>query len=380
MSELRHLVVEADGGSRGNPGVAGYGALVRDPESGAILAERAAPLGIASNNVAEYEGLIAGLEAARDLVDGPDVAVRMDSKLVVEQMSGRWRIKHDDMRRLAARARAVVNEIEDAGGSVTFAWVPRKENAAADALSNVGMDGETVERTGLDPTVPGDIASEETVSRRPASPTGSSATPTDGAPTRVLLVRHGTTDFTESGLLDGRGGADRPLTSAGRQQAEAAARAAALLVGRGPTRVVTSSLRRSVETGEAVAAAVGVEPAVDADWDEQTFGEWDGRSVRDLDVGRDTVMRFRVDPTFAPPGGESTDAVADRVRAALGRVITAGGTCVVVAHRLPILVVLSDVLGLAPDRAWRLAVAPGSLTAVEFFPEGGALVTFVNRT
>jgi broad specificity phosphatase PhoE/ribonuclease HI len=378
VSQLRRLVVEADGGSRGNPGVAGYGALVRDPESGAVLVERAAPLGIASNNVAEYEGLIAGLEAARDLVDGPDVDVRMDSKLVVEQMSGRWRIKHEDMRRLAGRARAVLDEIERAGGSVTFAWVPRGENAAADALSNLGMDGETVERTGLDPTVPGEIASEGNAPRPSAS--GSAATPGHGAATRVLLVRPGATDFTESGRLDGRGGADRPLTSAGRQQAEAAARAAALLVGRGPTRVVTSSLRRSVETGEVVAAAVGVEPEVDADWDEQGFGEWEGRSSVGLDVDPETLERFRVDPTFGPPGGERNDAVAGRVLAGLGRLVSVGGTWVVVAHRLPILVVLSDVLGLAPGRARRLAVTPGSLTAVEFFRDGEALVSFVNRT
>jgi ribonuclease H / adenosylcobalamin/alpha-ribazole phosphatase len=82
----RALVVEADGGSRGNPGVAGYGALVRDARTGTVLAERAAPLGIASNNVAEYSGLVEGLRALVDLglAREATVEVRMDSKLVVE--------------------------------------------------------------------------------------------------------------------------------------------------------------------------------------------------------------------------------------------------------------------------------------------------------
>ena len=93
----RRLVVEADGGSRGNPGPAGYGALVRDAGTGKVLAERAESVGRATNNVAEYGGLVAGLQAALDLDPTADVEVRMDSKLVVEQMSGRWKIKHPDM-------------------------------------------------------------------------------------------------------------------------------------------------------------------------------------------------------------------------------------------------------------------------------------------
>ena len=101
----RQLVVEADGGSRGNPGPAGYGALVRDAQTGELLTEIAESLGRATNNVAEYSGLVAGLRAAADLAPGADVEVRMDSKLVVEQMSGRWQIKHPDLRPLAAAAR-----------------------------------------------------------------------------------------------------------------------------------------------------------------------------------------------------------------------------------------------------------------------------------
>ena len=108
----RALLVYADGGSRGNPGVAGYGAVVLDADTGALLAERAEPLGLASNNVAEYSGLIAGLRAAATIDPGAAVQVRLDSKLVVEQLSGRWKIKHEDMRRLALQAREMARSIE----------------------------------------------------------------------------------------------------------------------------------------------------------------------------------------------------------------------------------------------------------------------------
>jgi ribonuclease H / adenosylcobalamin/alpha-ribazole phosphatase len=132
----RRLVVEADGGSRGNPGPAGYGAVVRDAATGEVLAEVCDSLGRATNNVAEYSGLIAGLKAAAGVARGADVEVRMDSKLVVEQMSGRWRIKHPDMRPLAAKAMDTARAL----GRVSYTWVPRSRNAHADGLANQAMD------------------------------------------------------------------------------------------------------------------------------------------------------------------------------------------------------------------------------------------------
>src|SRR5450759_3684755 len=144
MVGARRLVVEADGGSRGNPGEAGYGALLRDAASGEVIAERAESVGIASNNVAEYSGLVAGLKAAFDIDPAAEVTVRLDSKLLVEQMSGRWKIKQPDMRRLALQARDIVASLRAAGGSVTYTWVPRAENSAADALANSAMDGKPV--------------------------------------------------------------------------------------------------------------------------------------------------------------------------------------------------------------------------------------------
>lgn len=370
----RDLVVEADGGSRGNPGVAGYGALVRDPANGKVLVELAEPIGLASNNVAEYSGLIAGLEAARDLAEGPVVEARLDSKLVVEQMSGRWKIKHEDMRRLALEARDVVREIEAAGGSVRYTWVPRAENAAADALSNLGMDGESIHRVPVE---------SESMDALEAQESASTVEVTSGEerPARVVLVRHGVTRHTEAGVLDGRGGSDPELSHAGREQAAAAAASVVHLLGGTRARVLTSSLTRAVQTGGTIAGRLGVRAEVDEDWDEQCFGDWDGRSVRDLvEEDQSGLHLFRNDTAYRRPGGESHEQLRERVLAALERVVDAGGTTVVVCHRMPILVVLSHVLGSTPEMAWRLAISPGSLTALEFWPDGGVVVSFTNRT
>ena len=110
----------------------------------------------------------------------------------------------------------------------------------------------------------------------------SSARPDLGTPTRILLVRHGVTDFTEAARLDGRGGEDPSLNTVGQAQAAAAARAAAHLLGGAPARLLTSSLARARETGAAIADAIGVTAEVDPDWDEQGFGDWDGASIQDL--------------------------------------------------------------------------------------------------
>lgn len=139
------LVVEADGGSRGNPGIAAGGAVVIDADSGEVLSEIGVFVGIASNNVAEYRGMIAGLECALEREPAASVLVRLDSKLVVEQMSGRWKIKHPDMQVLARRAKALAD-----GRDITFEWVPRLSNKRADAAANESMDRQESFRRDLD--------------------------------------------------------------------------------------------------------------------------------------------------------------------------------------------------------------------------------------
>ncbi|MBK6442537.1 MAG: bifunctional RNase H/acid phosphatase [Actinomycetales bacterium] len=375
----RRLIVEADGGSRGNPGVAGFGALVRDAATGAVLLERAEPLGLASNNVAEYAGLLAGLEGALRLDPAPDVEVRMDSKLVVEQMSGRWKIKHEDMKRLAGECQSVVRRILAGGGRVRYTWIPREQNKAADALSNHAMDGKSIDREpdARDLTArPVEAADRQVIARMDS---GTSASLVGEA--RIILIRHGVTDFTVSGRLDGRGGANPELNAEGVRQADAVARIIPDLVGDQPARVITSSLRRTQMTGAAVAAALGVTPELQPDWDERSFGEWDGLTLAQINERHPAKLaRMRMDAAYPPPGGESRAAVAERVTRAFEEIATAPGTVVVVTSRVPILVVLSQSLQIPAERFWALQTEPASVSIVCRWPDGNVSVPLVNRT
>ncbi|GAB2469095.1 bifunctional RNase H/acid phosphatase [Streptosporangium sandarakinum] len=133
---MTSFVVEADGGSRGNPGPAGYGAVVKDASDGQVLAETAEAIGTQTNNVAEYRGLIAGLRSLLAIAgDGAAVEVRMDSKLVIEQMAGRWKIKNEGLRPLASEAAGLARRLR-----VTWRWIPREKNKDADRLANEAMD------------------------------------------------------------------------------------------------------------------------------------------------------------------------------------------------------------------------------------------------
>ena len=131
------LIIEADGGSRGNPGPAAYGCLVKDAQTNEVLFEEGKTLGITTNNVAEYSGLVAALEAAHEIDPNAQIEVRMDSKLVVEQMSGNWKIKHVNMKDLVEKARKAFAQAQ-----VKYVWVPRENNLAADTLLNIALDAE----------------------------------------------------------------------------------------------------------------------------------------------------------------------------------------------------------------------------------------------
>ena len=351
------VIVEADGGSRGNPGPAGYGAVVRDAGTGAVLTEHQDGLGVATNNVAEYSGLIAGLEAAAAL-GASTVDVRMDSKLVVEQMSGRWKIKHDGLRELAQRAHALVSRFEQ----VRFAWIPRAQNAHADRLANEAMDTQAG-------AAPSPAAS-------PTRWTGAL-----GTPTRLLLLRHGQTEMSIDRRYSGRG--DVPLTEHGRQQAAAAAKRIAAMPDVVGVPVLASPLTRAKQTAQAVADAIGSRVETHQGLLETDFGEWEGRtfteaSERDPDLHR----KWLGDSAVAPPGGESFDAVARRVTAFLDDVLAqhAGHTVLVVSHVTPIKLLLRRALDAGPSLLFRLHLDLASLSIAEFYPDGNAAVRLVNDT
>ena len=123
-----------DGGARGNPGPAGYGVYITGPD-GALLQELYGGLGIATNNVAEYNGLLAALRWAKEH-GHTTVHIKADSLLVVEQMRGRFKVKHPGLQPLHAKATLLAHEV----GRVTFEHVRRELNKDADRLSNLGMD------------------------------------------------------------------------------------------------------------------------------------------------------------------------------------------------------------------------------------------------
>ncbi|MGW1724596.1 bifunctional RNase H/acid phosphatase [Streptomyces sp. NPDC002306] len=232
---MREFIVEADGGSRGNPGPAGYGSVVIDAATGETLAERAEYIGVATNNVAEYRGLVAGLRAARELDPTAEVSVRMDSKLVVEQMSGRWKIKHPAMKPLAAEAAGVFPP-----GQVTYEWIPRERNKHADRLANEAMDAG---KRGEQWVASASTADLDTRASRPAGPEaeGPPGDATAGAArVRAALTGRGSTEAAPR--AEDPAGADAETDDGGRaatpgpreRAAEAAAGAPAVEAGPGP--------------------------------------------------------------------------------------------------------------------------------------------------
>ena len=129
----RHFLLYADGGSRGNPGEAAFGAVIS--EDGKVVVELSERIGVATNNVAEYSGLVAGLQAINRLDPEAKVLVRMDSKLIVEQMSGKWKIKNPEMKKMALKARDA-----HPANLINYEWIPREMNSHADALVNRDLD------------------------------------------------------------------------------------------------------------------------------------------------------------------------------------------------------------------------------------------------
>jgi len=379
---VRRVLVEADGGSRGNPGPAGYGAVVLDTVSGDVLAERAEGIGRATNNVAEYRGLIAGLTAALELGDVAEVEVRMDSKLVVEQMSGRWQVKHPEMKPLAQQAMTLVRRLP----RVRFSWIPREQNARADRLANEAMDAAAkglVWRPGGDSGVVDAaedfLAASSAQPARPRVPNRLSGWQDPPAPpTTTLLLRHGQTVLSIDKRFSGRG--DQELTELGRTQAAAAA---VRLAGSGATAVVASPLRRAQETAALTAAALGVDVLTEPGLAETDFGDWEGYTFSEVRAKWPRELEAWLASTaVAPPYGESFDDTAIRVRQARDRVLRehGGRTVVLVSHVTPIKTLLRFALDAPPSALYRMHLDLACLSEVQWYADGPAVVRSLNDT
>ena len=371
---MSRFVVEADGGSRGNPGPAAYGTVVKDHDSGTVLREIAEHIGTASNNVAEYRGLIAGLEAVRELDPAGTVEARLDSKLVVEQMSGRWKIKHPDMRDLALRARDTFPPSQ-----VSYVWVPRERNKHADRLANEALDAAARGEAWSPADSTAELRAQEADALLSA---GAPAQPKArlvgwdrelGTPTTTVLLRHGETPHTAEKRFSGSGGHDPELSAEGLRQAAAAAER--LAHDGGVDAVVSSPMRRTRQTADAVASALGLEVREVDGFRECAFGEWEGLTFAEVQEGwPEQLAGWLGDPPAEPPGGESFTDVRRRVTRARTQLLARHPrqTVLVVTHVTPTKVLVSDALGAPLSALYRMEMSPATLTEIQWFETGQA--------
>lgn len=407
---MAQLIVEADGGSRGNPGPAAFGAVVRSA-SGDVLAEVGETIGVATNNVAEYRGLIAGLRMAHAIDPSAQVEARLDSKLVVEQMSGRWKIKNADLRPLALEAQRIFPPEQ-----VTYTWVPRAENAHADQLLNRALDGNPCSMEGPpggdqpggnqpdgDQSGAGQRSGRLTVAPVATAP----PMPDLGPPTTLLLVRHGQTPMTVARAYSGGGVEGPPLDDAGRTQAEhagqviagrleAAAHRADVVGSKtlhggvpaddGPVPVplvVASPMLRTRQTADLVADRLGVEKVhVDEEWRECEFGEWEGLTLAEIGERYPQQMeQWFASTSFRAPGGESLDEMTARIAAARDRLVTEhqGRIIVAVTHSMPVRALVRMALEASPVAMFRMRPAPGSVSELHHYRDGEVVLNSFNH-
>jgi len=355
----RHFKLTADGGSRGNPGPAGFGAVVT--ESGKIVAELFDIIGVATNNVAEYSGLLAGLSHIHQLDAQATVEVAMDSKLVIEQMSGRWQIKHADMRDLAKQCRDA-----HPAALVTYSWIPRDENSHADRLANKALDGGSAHK-------PAPVIQQNFLTDRLRS---------TEIPTFIYFVRHGETVLTPQRKFSGTGALDPELMQDGLDQAELVAKECAKL---GAEILIASPLNRTRQTAEAISRTTGLEIIFDEAWYELSFGSWDGKAIEEVrEEEPDNYQAWINSSSYAPPGGgESYDQASVRIEEALEKLVAEypGKKIIVVTHNGIIKTAAKLAVGGPNDAVFHMDATPCSISSISIWPSDGlrALRSFNER-
>jgi len=345
---VRHFKLTADGGSRGNPGPAGFGAVVT--ENGKIVAELFDVIGTATNNVAEYNGLLAGLSHINKLDKDATVEVAMDSKLVVEQMSGRWQIKHADMRDLAKQCRDA-----HAPSLVTYSWIPRDENSHADRLANKALDGESAHK-------PAAVIQQNYLTDRLRSAE---------IPTFIYFIRHGETVLTPTRKFSGTGSLDPELMQDGLDQADLVAEEAVKL---GADVLIASPLKRTTQTAQAIARTTGLEIIFDESWYELSFGDWDGKSIEEVKAeDPDAYQAWLNSTAYAPGGGESYDDASIRIEEALEKLVAQypGKKVIVVTHNGVIKTAIKLAMGAPAEAVFHVDATPCSISSISIWPSDG---------
>jgi probable phosphoglycerate mutase len=355
---------------------------VIDAATGLVIREISEFIGIATNNVAEYRALKAALEEVHRINPLARVRVRMDSKLVIEQMSGNWKIKHPDMRALAIEVQQL-----SAGLDISFEWIPREENSRADALANKAMDetANVITDTTVNP-VPAMVAEFNGELPSSVRAPGHITEPL----TTLVLVRHGRTHLTETKKISGSGGENPGLSELGKQDAHRVSVELAKLGTSGAfahiepiAAIVASPIQRTVDTANILAnhlhRAVTLEPSIQ----EISFGDWDGHT--NDEVARDWPELFeqwRGSWTVSPPNGESLEAFDLRVNQGLDAIIAqhAGKTVAVVAHVMPIRGIIRAAIGGGIESYWNQQVAPCSITILRLWGRQATEVVTINAT
>jgi ribonuclease H / adenosylcobalamin/alpha-ribazole phosphatase len=349
------LFVYADGASRGNPGPASYGVSIVD-HSGNVIAEFGEKLGIRTNNYAEYQGVIAALRYL-STTDYRQVTIRMDSKLVIEQLSGRWKVKSDDMRELVGEASRLLGPFE-----AKLEWIPREQNSRADQMANEALDSGDFQN----------VAAEIELSG--IQPRSIRAPRQHKEPVTLVLVRHGHTVATEKDLISGGHGNDPALSELGLQDARAASKALTPLLEffglSSPSAVLHSPMVRTTQTAEAIARELGLGLIADDRLREISFGNWDGLEMTVLEAGHaQAVKLWRGSMTRKPQGGESLVELKTRVAPLLGELAEnyAGKTVVLVAHMMPLRAISALSLPGADAMYWSFNFSPGGISILRFF-------------
>jgi len=348
----RSFRLTADGGSRGNPGPAGYGAVIT--ESGKIIAELYDFIGIETNNVAEYSGLLAGLQKIHQLDPQASIDVRMDSKLVIEQMSGNWQIKHPGMRELAKKCR----EAHDPK-LVSYTWIPRDENSHADRLANKAMDGEVGNAAAA--TIEASHQKNYLTERLRSGET----------PTWIYFVRHGETPLTPDRKFSGSGGGDPALTDEGQKQAKDVAREIAKIK---PDILISSPMLRARQTAEAISAETGLSILEDENWIEMSFGYWDGLSFDEVrEQYPEELQGWLNSAAYKAGGGESYEEAMVRIDQALDDVAQkfSGKKICIVSHNGVIKVAALLALGAPIDSVFHIDAGPCSISSISIWSSDG---------
>lgn len=371
----RSVLIEADGGSRGNPGPAAFGAVLFDADTREVIAERAECIGRTTNNVAEYQGLIAGLELYLEHTPEADLEVRMDSKLVVEQMSGRWKVKHPSMVPLASRAQLL------APFGTTYTWIPREKNKHADRILNEALDAQAGKAPRRPPAERDASAGPGRAERDASAKEGQRGWSAPGTATTLVLVRHGVTAHTvDKRFSGGLGGSDPALSQEGRDQIRATADWLSPLAGEIDV-VVSSPVRRTHESAEIIGARLDKQVRTDDGLAEMEFGSWDGLTFAELRERHPDELDAWLGSLDQPAGGgESFRVVEKRVLASLDRLVEeyAGRTVLVVSHVTPIKVLVARALGAPLESVYRMEMAPASVSVLSFFDDGKAAMRMFN--